>query len=570
MLLKKYETEQEHSSQLEAELEELSDKQQQEISDLEKKLENEKKKNAELEDSVAAKTAQVKKLKDMHKNLRRTDDRLLELKEKIEKEGDREDLEEELCTLRERVAELEEAEQNRVDEGELRKQIENEIRAIEDLENEVERLRKTALIHKQVERFVEDSMFKLDELTARHDFEEKKTSDMENQVHVMKANLSSLDEQSSKIILIEEDLRKEFRLLEEENKKTDSNSGLDNSIVAAVIKERDDLKEKYESLLVETTELQETAVQKAREQLRQTPEPEDGHVVELKQRLDDQMVTISSLEEEIKRSASEKLKVTSSNNVSQSEIKLLATEEDLEVTKTLLKKEEAKTTKQQLQVKMLKERLLKLEEIEKRYKGQVEMLRKTSKKSNQATLDETNMRRQLEDIKTVLEEEVKERQFIEKELMSTTMKLQTFETRAKPTSSIQVQTDDEPLSRPSSRFSDRFGATTPVIQVFQDTPRTHRIVPGGFRGCNYAAGMNQESLVRPSSIKQQKIRIPASQDKQINMTFVQDVTDGQSEGKSDKKCVLKITKVMDIISCFISFHLKHSTLKNITLYNKCI
>ena len=45
-----------------------------------------------------------------------------------------------------------------------------------------------------------------------------------------------MDEQSAKIILIEEDLRKEFRILEEENKKTDSNS-LDNSIVAAVIKE---------------------------------------------------------------------------------------------------------------------------------------------------------------------------------------------------------------------------------------------------------------------------------------------------------------------------------------------
>ena len=254
-------------------------------------------------------------------------------------------------------------------------------------------------------------MFKIDELTARHDFEEKKTGDMEQSVQVMKANLSSLDEQSAKIILIEEDLRKEFRLLEEENKKSDVNS-MDNSIVGAVIKERDELKEKYESLLVETTELQETAVQKARDQLRQQPiEPiNDGHIVELKQRLDEQQITIGTLEEENKRLTSEKLKVTANNNVSQSEIKLLATEEDLEATKTLLKKEEAKTAKQQLQVKMLKERLLKLEEIEKRYKGQVEMLRKTNKKHNQATLEETNMRRQLEDIKTVLEEEVKERQ----------------------------------------------------------------------------------------------------------------------------------------------------------------
>lgn len=146
----------------------------------------------------------------------------------------------------------------------------------------------------------------------------------------------------------------------------------------------------------------------------------------------------------------------------------------------MLKKEEKKTAKQQLQVKMLKERLVKLEEIENKYKGQVEMLRKTNKKQNQATLEETNMRRQLEDIKTVLEEEVKERQIIEKELKSTSKKLQALENK-NPSNSVQVQTDDE-MSRPSSRFSDRFGATTPVIQVFQDTPRTHRIVPGKFKG----------------------------------------------------------------------------------------
>lgn len=128
-----------------------------------------------------------------------------------------------------------------------------------------------------------------------------------------------MDEQSAKIILIEEDLRKEFRILEEENKKTDSNS-LDNSIVAAVIKERDELKEKYDALVVETTELQENAVQKARDQLRNTPEPDDNHMIELKQLLDDQQKTITSLEEEIKRLQSEKLKVSATNNVSQDRV----------------------------------------------------------------------------------------------------------------------------------------------------------------------------------------------------------------------------------------------------------
>ena len=55
---------------------------------------------------------QVNKLKGMHKNLRKTDDRLLELQGKLEKQGDRSDLEEEIKHLRGRVAELEDNEQN--------------------------------------------------------------------------------------------------------------------------------------------------------------------------------------------------------------------------------------------------------------------------------------------------------------------------------------------------------------------------------------------------------------------------------------------------------------------------
>ena len=65
----------------------------------------------------------------MHKNLRKTDDRLLELKDKVEKEGDRSDLEEEIRQLRSRVQELEESEQTFIDDAECRRQIENEIKA---------------------------------------------------------------------------------------------------------------------------------------------------------------------------------------------------------------------------------------------------------------------------------------------------------------------------------------------------------------------------------------------------------------------------------------------------------
>ena len=89
---------------------------------------------------------------------------------------------------------------------------------MEDLENELDRLRKTALIHKQLERFVEDSMFKLEELGGRFEIEEKKTSEMEISMAEMKRGFNELDSTSANIIIVEEELRKDFRLLEEEFK----------------------------------------------------------------------------------------------------------------------------------------------------------------------------------------------------------------------------------------------------------------------------------------------------------------------------------------------------------------
>ena len=80
---------------------------------------------------------------------------------------------------------------------------------------------------------------------------------------------------------------------------------------------------------------------------------------------------------------------------------------------------------------MLKERLIKLEAVEDKYRVQQNLVQKTKLKSNEATLEETNMRRQLEDIKTVLEEEVRERKMIEKELKSTKKTLKVHEAKGK-------------------------------------------------------------------------------------------------------------------------------------------
>ena len=125
-----------------------------------------------------------------------------------------------------------------------------EFQAIEDLENELDRLRKTALIHKQLERFVEDSMFKLDELAARFEFEEKKTGDMEGNLAILKTTISEMDtvrkkkdffyqnfnyinQTAANVIAIEEELRKDYRLLEEEMKRKNTSDSSDNSFVAS-------------------------------------------------------------------------------------------------------------------------------------------------------------------------------------------------------------------------------------------------------------------------------------------------------------------------------------------------
>ena len=54
----------------------------------------------------------------------------------------------------------------------------------------------------------------------------------------MKHNLTELDEGQAKIILIEEELRKDIRLLEEEMKKSCNKNTMDASMKNSIIKER--------------------------------------------------------------------------------------------------------------------------------------------------------------------------------------------------------------------------------------------------------------------------------------------------------------------------------------------
>jgi hypothetical protein len=86
-------------------------------------LEAERKKVADLEDTVETKIAQVKKLKGLHRNLQKTDDQLLVLQEKLERDGGRADLEEEITQLRAKVAEFESQNSSQADETDIRRQV---------------------------------------------------------------------------------------------------------------------------------------------------------------------------------------------------------------------------------------------------------------------------------------------------------------------------------------------------------------------------------------------------------------------------------------------------------------
>ncbi|CAG5099602.1 Oidioi.mRNA.OKI2018_I69.XSR.g16596.t2.cds [Oikopleura dioica] len=563
-LLKKLENEQEHSAQLERGLDELCDKHQQELEDAMAELEAERKKVAELEDTLESKIAQVKKLKGLHRNLQKTDDQLLELQEKLEKDGGRADLEEEITQLRAKVAEFEnqESAQGISDEADMRRQVANELKAMEDLENELDRLRKTALIHKQLERFVEDSMFKLEELGGRFEIEEKKTSEMEVSMAEIKRGFSELDSTSANIIIVEEELRKDYRILEEELKRKSGDSSDKTSLMATIIAERDELKTKLEDESIRRKKLEEEAIEKSRDIMRSSSRIEfDSETVEnLKNENLEMKSIVAALEDEInalkrctpvpkKGSKSSK----NSDEISDSEIKLLATEEDLENVKVALKQEEQKTQKQALQVQMMKDRMFKLEEREEKYKNVEEELKRALKKKNEAQTEAQSYHRQIADIKTLLEDEVREKRSFEKALEEATRNLKQLEKSGK-SSSVQVQTDDDFAfhSRPSSRL----GAMSPAVHIF-DGPASHRIIPGGFKGCNFAAGMSQESLVRPSSIKNQnRIKLPASNEK-VQMSFIAE--HGQS---ATAKTVFKISKDKETGAPFItSSSSENSTVK---------
>uniref|UniRef100_H2YF33 Cortactin-binding protein-2 N-terminal domain-containing protein n=1 Tax=Ciona savignyi TaxID=51511 RepID=H2YF33_CIOSA len=104
-------SEKEHSLQLENELEEQTNKFYRENEELTSKLSAQEEKNAQLEDKITSMNKQIRKLKNVDKNFRKTDDQLFKIREKLEQEERHEDLLVEVELLRKTVEEMREAEE---------------------------------------------------------------------------------------------------------------------------------------------------------------------------------------------------------------------------------------------------------------------------------------------------------------------------------------------------------------------------------------------------------------------------------------------------------------------------
>ena len=162
--------------------------------------------------------------------------------------------------------------------------------------------------------------------------------------------------------------------------------------MAVVIAERDELKQKLQDECKRLKTLEEDAIEKSRNFMRSSSRIEiDSEAVEtLKSENLEMKSLVVALEDEInalKRSTpvpKKCNKASKNDEISDSEIKLLATEEDLENVKVSLKQEEQKTQKQALQVQMMKDRMFKLEEREEKYKNVDEDLKRALKKKNEA------------------------------------------------------------------------------------------------------------------------------------------------------------------------------------------
>ncbi|XP_076824478.1 uncharacterized protein LOC143470310 isoform X2 [Clavelina lepadiformis] len=203
-------SEKEHALQLENDLEEQSNKFYKENEDLRAKLSSEEAKSAQLEEKVDSVSKQMKKLKCVDKNLRKTDDQLWRIKEKLEQEEKYDDLLEEVELLRKTVADMQEAEkiyiQAQEECTELQTALQEELVKTRGLRAEVDKLKKSTRNRTNVERCVEESNFRFDEMKQMFEAECKKANSMKDQIDEFSERLKKIDETEETLKLSEQKL----------------------------------------------------------------------------------------------------------------------------------------------------------------------------------------------------------------------------------------------------------------------------------------------------------------------------------------------------------------------------
>uniref|UniRef100_H2YF32 Cortactin-binding protein-2 N-terminal domain-containing protein n=1 Tax=Ciona savignyi TaxID=51511 RepID=H2YF32_CIOSA len=191
-------SEKEHSLQLENELEEQTNKFYRENEELTSKLSAQEEKNAQLEDKITSMNKQIRKLKNVDKNFRKTDDQLFKIREKLEQEERHEDLLVEVELLRKTVEEMREAEevyaQVSSDCRDVKSALEAELDATRLMRSEIEKLRKNAKNQKEMERCIEESNFRFDEIKSQFDAEAKKAEKMRKKLEEYEEQIARLNE----------------------------------------------------------------------------------------------------------------------------------------------------------------------------------------------------------------------------------------------------------------------------------------------------------------------------------------------------------------------------------------
>jgi len=166
--------EREHSNQLENDLEEQTNKHLREVESLNEQLKAEQQNEKQLKEQVSTQKRRIKHLQAMDKSLRKTDDQLLRIQENLTSDK----LFEEIASLRNTMNDMENAEvvynQASEESRELRDQLNQEIELTRKLKTEVEKMKTSFKSQVELERMVEDSTFKMEEVQNLLEAEKRK------------------------------------------------------------------------------------------------------------------------------------------------------------------------------------------------------------------------------------------------------------------------------------------------------------------------------------------------------------------------------------------------------------